>query len=90
MRSQVPGSSMRCCTLSELLLERGGLACAAEHGLEIANGGRPAAVAKGSGAHQFEGGGAQAVVGHEDGRDVGGDQDAARTRCGFAASPRGE
>ena len=57
----------------QLLLERRGLAGAAEHGLQVANGGRAACIAKGSGADQFECGRTQTVVGHEDGRDIGSD-----------------
>ena len=47
----------------QLLLKGGVFEGPAEHGLEVANRGRPAAIAEGSGANQFKGRGAKAVVG---------------------------
>ena len=76
MRSQRAGLFNALLHVLQLLLQRGGFAGAAEHGFEVANGRRAAAVAEGAGAHQLKCGGAQAVVGHEDGRNIGGDQDA--------------
>ena len=58
----------------QLLLERGVFIGPAEHGLQVADGGRAAAVAKGAHADQFECRGAKAVVGHDDGGNVGSDQ----------------
>ncbi len=58
----------------QLLPQRGVLIRPAEHGLEIANRGRPAAVAKGAGANQFKGGGTKPVVGHNHGGNLRGDQ----------------
>jgi hypothetical protein len=81
MRSHLPGSSMLHAV--QLLLERGGLAGAAEHGLEVAHGGRAAGVAEGSGADQLKGGRSQAVVGHKDGRDVRGDEAARAVDAGL-------
>jgi hypothetical protein len=58
----------------QLLLQRGILVGPAEHGLEIANGRRAAAVTEGPGADQFKRCGAQAVVGHQDGGNIRCDQ----------------
>jgi len=54
----------------ELFFEGGVLARPAEHGFEIANRRRAAAVAESAVAHQLKGGGAKAIVGHDDRWDI--------------------
>ena len=58
----------------QLPLQRVGLACALQHGFQIANRRRAAAVSKRARADKFECRGAKAVVGHDDRRHVAGNQ----------------
>ena len=65
MRSQLLAASSAAGRL-ELALQRGMLVGAAQHRLEVADGGRFAAVAVGAQADQFGGGGAEGIVGQDD------------------------
>src|ERR1700691_3116603 len=58
----------------QLLLEGRGFTSPDEHGLEVPNRWRAATVAKCARTNEFEGSGTQAVVGHQDGWDIGGDK----------------
>jgi len=54
----------------QLLLQGRGFTSPDEHGLEVANRWRAATVAKCARTNEFEGSGTQAVIGHQDSRDI--------------------